>query len=257
MQYIDGINGDAILIGALAKNVSGQGLYNPNSTSTLTPYDIDTFDIILVSGTTWGDISSTLKTELKETEANVLLMNHDILLDLAMSNNEHYATQTYAYLSPITQVELYNFNNSNPHWDELIGYGNYHTTTADVYLWKNSSAASNNKKGVFFHYEATDVLGGVPSTHGARTFLGYLMDGVYWNDDTNMGATPVPQADWFDPIRHLTQDGKLYLDQAIQKAALGCAIEDCTNGINDDGDGFIDCDNPDCQIDAPGTLTDD
>ena len=65
MQYIDDINDNSILIGALAKNVSGQGLYDPNNTSTLTPYDIDTFSIILVSGTTWGDISSTLKTELK------------------------------------------------------------------------------------------------------------------------------------------------------------------------------------------------
>jgi hypothetical protein len=86
MQYIDGINGNAILKGALSKNVSGQGLYNPNSTSTLTPYNIDTFKIILVSGTTWGSISSTLKTQLKNTTANVLLMNQDILVDLGMAS---------------------------------------------------------------------------------------------------------------------------------------------------------------------------
>lgn len=255
MTYIDGINGNSILIGALAKNVSGQGLYNPNSTSTLTPYDIDTFDIVLVSGTTWGDISSTLKTELKETEANVLLMNHDILLDLAMSSNENYITQTFAFDASTAKVEIYNFNTSNPHWDELFGYGNYHTAIADVYLWKTVWGVNNNQNGIFFHYESTDALGGVPSTHGARTFLGYLMDGVYWDDDTNMGATPVPQADWFDPIRHLTIEGKFYLDQAIEKASVGCAIENCANGIDDDGDGLIDCDDPECQVDAPSSIT--
>jgi hypothetical protein len=257
MQYIDGINGNEILIGALSKNVAGQGLYNPNSTSTLTPYDIDTFDIILVSGTTWGDISSTLKTQLKETEANVLLLNQDILTALAMASSGSTSTQTYAYSNSTTQVGIYNYNNSNPHWDEIIGYGNYHTTTADVYLWKNASAVNNNSEGVFFHYDATDILGGVPATHGSRTFLGYLMDGVYWNDDTNMGAMPVPQADWFDPIRHLTQAGKLYLDQAIQKAASGCNIEDCANGIDDDGDGLIDCDDPDCQVAPPSSINND
>ena len=72
-----------------------------------------------------------------------------------------------------------------------------------------------------------------------------------------MGAMPVPQAEWFDPIRHLTIDGKLYLDQAIQKAALNCNIEDCTNGIDDDGDGLIDCDDPDCQVDAPSAISND
>ncbi|MFK7946454.1 MAG: FG-GAP repeat domain-containing protein [Saprospiraceae bacterium] len=257
MTYIDGINGNAILIGALSKNVGGQGLYDPMNTSTLTPYDIDTFDIVLVSATTWGDISSTLKTELKETEANVLLMSQDILVDLAMASSKSYATQTHAYSDNTTQVELYNFNNSNPHWAELIGWGNYHSTTADAYLWKNQWDAGSNIGGVFFHYEATDILGGVPNTHGARTFLGYMMDGVYWNDDTNMGVTPVPQADWFDPIRHLTQNGKLYLDQAIEKAAVGCAIEDCTNGIDDDGDGLIDCDDPDCQADTPESISND
>ncbi|MFK7946718.1 MAG: SdrD B-like domain-containing protein [Saprospiraceae bacterium] len=255
MTYLDGINGNSILIGALTKNVGGQGLYDPNNTSTLTPYDIDTFDIVLVSATTWGYVSSTLKTQLKETEANVLLLSQDLLVDMAMASYKGYLVQTYAYTDNTTQVQIYDFNNTNPRWDELIGKGDYHTNTADAYLWGITNGLSSGLKGVFFHYNATDVLGGVPSTHGARTFLGYMMDGVYWNNDTNMGATPVPQADWFDPIRHLTQEGKLYLDQAIEKAAVGCAIEDCINGIDDDGDGLIDCDDSDCQVDTPGNIS--
>ncbi|MEZ4982835.1 MAG: hypothetical protein R2769_14850 [Saprospiraceae bacterium] len=31
-------------------------------------------------------------------------------------------------------------------------------------------------------------------------------------------------------------------------AGAGCNIEDCSNGIDDDGDGLIDCDDPDCTV---------
>ncbi len=256
MQYIDGINGNAILKAALSKNVAGQGLYNPNSPATLTPYDIDTFDIILVSATTWGQVSSTLKTQLKDTEANVLLLSQDILVDLAMASSQNYAYQSNGYSNNTTVVELYNFNNETPYYSPLIGYGNYHTV-GDAYLWKDANNQASGIQGLFFHYTDSDVLAGVPATHGGRTFLGYMMDGVYWNNNTNMGAMPVPQAEWFDPIRHLTQAGKLYLDQAIQKAAIGCAVENCTNGIDDDGDGLIDCDDPNCQIAIPPSIIND
>ncbi|MFK7946455.1 MAG: SdrD B-like domain-containing protein [Saprospiraceae bacterium] len=257
MQYIDGINGSATLDGALAKNdASGLGLYDPNNTSTLLNINVDNYNIILVSSTTWGDISSDLKTALKNTPATILLLSQDILVDLAMAGNESYSTQTHAYSDNTTLVEIYNYNNSNPHYDELIGWGNYHIN-ADAYLWKDASNQSSRTQGVFFDYTASDNLGSVPSNHGGRIFLGYMMDGVYWNDDTNMGATPVPQADWFDPIRHLTQSGKLYLDQAIEKASNACAVEDCTNGVDDDGDGLIDCDDSDCQIDVPESISND
>lgn len=257
MQYIDGINGSATLDGALAKNVSGLGLYDPNNSSTLLNIDIDTYNTILVSSTTWGDISADLKTALKNTPASIILLSQDILVDLAMAGSQNYSTQTYAYSDNTTQFEIYNFNNSNPHWDELVGWGNYHVANADAYLWKNSGDQSGNIQGVFFHYDATDVLGGVSSSHGSRTFLGYMMDGVYWNDDTNMGAIPVPQSAWFDPIRHLTQEGKLYLDQAIEKASNACAVENCVNGVDDDGDGLIDCDDDDCKTDTPSSITND
>jgi hypothetical protein len=49
----------------------------------------------------------------------------------------------------------------------------------------------------------------------------------------------------------------LYLDQAIQKASLACAIENCSNGIDDDGDGLVDCDDPDCEATAPGSINND
>lgn len=255
MQYIDGINGSATLDGALAKNVSGLGLYDPNNTSTVLNIDIDTYNIILVSSTTWGDISSDLKTALKETEATILLLSQDILVDLAMAGSSNYATQTYAYSDNTTQMEIYNYNNSNPHYDELVGWGNYHTANADAVLWKDASNQASNIQGVYFYYTDSDNLGGVPATHGGRIFLGYMMDGVYWDDNTNMGSTPVPQSAWFDPIRHLTQEGKLYLDQAIERASNACAVEDCTNGVDDDGDGLIDCDDDDCQVGKPDSIT--
>jgi uncharacterized repeat protein (TIGR01451 family) len=253
MQYIDGINGSATLDGALAKNVSGLGLYDPNNTSTVLNIDIDIYNIILVSATTWGDISADLKIALKETEATIILLSQDLLVHLAMAGSKNYATQTYAYSDNTTQVEIYNYNNSNPHWDEIIGFGNYHAN-ASTYLWKDANSQSSGNQGVFFAYTDADNLGGVPATHGGRIFLGYMMEGVYWDDDTNMGSTPVPQSAWFDPIRHLTKEGKLYLDQAIEKASNACAVENCTNGVDDDGDGLIDCDDSDCKSTAPSSI---
>jgi hypothetical protein len=55
----------------------------------------------------------------------------------------------------------------------------------------------------------------------------------------------------------LTKEGKLYLDQAIEKASNACAVENCTNGVDDDGDGLIDCDDSDCKSDTPNSITGD
>lgn len=69
-----------------------------------------------------------------------------------------------------------------------------------------------------------------------------------------MDVTPVPQLDWFNPIKHLTLEGKNYLDQALQKAASGCNVEDCVNGIDDDGDGLVNCADPDCAVGSPSAI---
>ena len=258
MQYLDGINGSSTIVPALVKNVSGMGLFDPDNPSTALSLTLTDYDIILVSSTTWTFLSADLKTALKNTESNVLLLLHDALVDLGMASSAFYSTQSTAYSDNTTQVQLYNYNNANPKYSELLGVANYFSATADAYLWKDAWNMGSNTQGVFFHYDASDALTGVPATHGSRTFLGYMMDGVYWNDDTNGGAMPVPQAEWFDPIRHLTQEAKLYLDQAIELAAESCSIENCTDGIDNDGDGLIDCDDPDCYLAANtgGTDTD-
>ena len=247
MQYIDGINGNAVLEPALAKNQSGMGLYDPNNPSTALSITLTDYDIILVSSTTWDDLSADLKTALKNTSASILLLLHDAVVDLGLGSSAWYSTQSHGYSDNTTQVQLYNFNNNNPRYDPLVGVVNYFSATADAYLWKDQWNMSSNGQGLFFHYDASDALTGVSASHGSRTFLGYYMDGVYWNNDTNGGAMPVPAAEWFDPIRHLTQAGKLYLDQAINLAAQSCTVEDCTNNQDDDGDGLIDCADPDCK----------
>lgn len=254
MKYIDGINGNAILVGALAKNEAGLGLYDPIDGTTPLILDIDTFDLILVSATTWGDISNNLKFVLDSTLANVLLMNHDILTDLSMSTGGWTIQTDSAYIDDVNRIRVYNFNNTNPRWDPIIGVGSYYSDREDAYLWLNENDKSNDWNGIFFHYEASDTLNNVPSNHGSRTFLGYMMDGVYWNLSTNMGGTPVPEAEWFDPIRHLTLEGKYYLDQAISLAAINCTPEICDNGIDDDGDGVTDCFDSDCIPEANPTL---
>jgi len=246
MAYIDGINGNSFIQPALAKNVSGMGLYDVNNTSTLLSLDIDTFGIILVSATTWGDLSSTLKQALRDSEASIFLMLHDVLTDLGMSTNGWTAQQEHAYTNNTNQEQIYNFNNTNPRWDPIMGIGNYYPATADAYLWKDANNQSSQIQGIHFHYDASDNLSGVPATHGSRTFLGYMMDGVYWNNDTNGGATPVPQSQWFDPIKHLTQVGKYYLDNALQLAAMDCSVEICGDGLDNDFDGLVDCADSDC-----------
>ena len=247
LDYIDGINGNAVLTPALAKNEAGMGLYDPMNSSNALSITLTDYDIIFISSTTWGYLSSDLLTDLKDTEVSILTLIHEYVDDLGMSSSQWAATQEYAYSDNTTQVQLYNFNNTKPHWDPLVGVSNYLAGTADAYLWRDANHQSSDIQGVFYHYTASDNLTGVAATHGSRTYLGYYMDGVYWNDDTNQGATPVPQAEWFDPIRHLTQEGKYYLDQALILASQDCTIEDCTDNIDNDGDGLIDCADPDCE----------
>ena len=115
-----------------------------------------------------------------------------------------------------------------------------------------SNSFTNGKDGVFFKFDAGDTLMGIPATHGTRVFLGYFMDGVYANYE-NEGLLPTPDSLWFDPIRHLTLDGKLYLDSALYLATAECTPppEICGNGFDDDGDGLVDCDDVDC-LTGPG-----
>jgi hypothetical protein len=81
---------------------------------------------------------------------------------------------------------------------------------------------STNTNGIYFYYSPSDVLAGV-STHGARTYLGYHMNGLY-NNSSNGGYIPVPASSYLTPTKHFTQDGKFYLDQAIKSAATGIQI---------------------------------
>ena len=175
-----------------------------------------------------------------------------MLDDLGMAASNSYTYQTYGYTDASTQVELYNFNPPNPHYSPIVGHGNYHAG-ADAYIWKSGSSFSSGIKGVFFNYEISDVLGGVPQ-HGNRVFLGYMMEGVYRTAATG-GSVPVPQSGWFDPIKHLTQQGKYFLDQAIFLTQQGCGVEDCDDEIDNDADGLVDCADPDCiPANSPGTI---
>jgi uncharacterized repeat protein (TIGR01451 family) len=254
IEYLDGINGSKNVVSAFTKNAANLALFNSNSTNSPITLNIDTFSIIIVSASTEGKLSPDLITALKNTPANVILLSQNSLLDLALASGKGAATQQTAANNATTQFSLYNFDNPTPTNAPLVGWGNYNNT-ATAFLWKTTTDVTNGIAGVFFHYVKGNIstLPGLPASHGSRTFLGYSIDGVYTNS-SNGGVTPVPTAKWFDPIRNLTLEGKYYLDEAIKKAAAGCNVENCSNGIDDDGDGLIDCGDPDCAPFAPSTI---
>lgn len=79
------------------------------------------------------------------------------------------------------------------------------------------------------------------------------------NTDANNGINPLTSP-------YVSQDATVHV--RVEKNTTGCfqvntitldvdgmCVEDCTNGIDDDGDGGIDCDDPDCCCAQAPTLS--
>ncbi len=247
LQYLDQLNGAGNLGNVLAKpDAVGLGLYDPSNPTTTVAVDFGEYDLIIISATTQQQMTTGLINVLKDLPQVLFNSNPLILNDLGMTAAEGVLNvQDFAFVNNSAQRRIYNFSNINPTNANLVARGDY-LTSADVVLWSDAGGQDAATGGVHFGYDITDVLLGVSPAHGKRVFLGYQMDGVYANAE-NAGALPVPNENWFDPIKHLTLDGKYYLDLALKQATSNCSgAENCYNNIDDDGDGLTDCKDPDC-----------
>ena len=249
LSYIDQLNGTRTLTAALTKpDASGLGLYDPNVPVNPLTINFDDYDLIIVSASTENQLAPALIFELKDRPQSILVGNYKILNDLGMTPTEgFFQVQKHAYTDNTTLQTIYDFNNQNATYSPIVSKGDYASGAASQ-LWANLGDAGSGQDGVFFVFEETDALNGVATSHGKRIFLGYHLNGVYANAG-NSGALPVPATNWFNPATQLTLTGKHYFDLALTAASGNCdGSEICNNGFDDDGDGLVDCNDPDCNI---------
>lgn len=218
LDYLDQINGTNTITPVLTKaDASGLGLYDPNDDTQPVTVDFNDYELIIISATTETYIAADLIAAIKDGSAAILNSNYDISTELGMVTSEGYQFQDHAYTDNSTSTIIYNFDNPNSTFSPVVLKGDY-LTNADAYLWTDAGEQASGIEGVLFAYDESDNLTGVVAGHGKRVFLGYHMNGVYANPD-NGGAIPAPTSNWFNPVHHLTLEGKYYLDLALQLAA--------------------------------------
>jgi choice-of-anchor A domain-containing protein len=248
LQYLDDFNGENDLLSVYVKpDASGYGLYDINNTDILLNVDLTDYNLIIISPTTEGALSAELIADLADYPGGILNMNYQIINDLGMSPTEgFYQFQGTAYTSDTEQITVYNYKNPFSTYSPVLTGANYDPSGfSDLWFGPNNESSQTN--GINFSYDSGVPLVGVSNYHGRRVFLGFHMNGIYANPD-NGGTQPVDPKYWLNPSSHFSPEAKMLFDQAILDAGAGCNIEDCNNGIDDDGDGLIDCDDPDCTL---------
>lgn len=248
IEYLDEVNGSATVTPVLTKNESGMATYDPMNINTPISVNLSDYGLVVVSATTEGHISTDMIVALKDFEGAVLLSNYKLVNDFGMAMTEAtYTWQSHAFVDDSNSKVLYNFDNQISPWTGRLFTEADYSSNGTGYLWASAGDQSTRNDGFYFVYDASDALPGVASDHGKRVFLGYHMNGFYANDE-NGGNVPSPVQSWFSPAKHLTLDGKFFLDQALLEASVGCNVELCNNGQDDDGDGLTDCEDSDCEL---------
>ncbi|MBK7008866.1 MAG: Ig-like domain-containing protein [Saprospiraceae bacterium] len=246
INYLTEVNGGTVTPVLVKPDASGYGTYDPNTNVAMT-VNFSNYKTIIVSPTTEGHVSTDLKNFLKNYTGGLLNMNYEMLDDLGMiTGTGGTSWSTSAYIDNSTLAEIYNYDNFGAISSNVLTTGNYLSNASPV-LWASAGNANSGINGIGFNYEAHELSGTISTTHGARVFLGYHMNGFYANS-SNGGALPAPSTSYFHPTKHLTQTAKILLERAILEAVGGCQDEICGNGIDDDGDGLEDCSDPDCGL---------
>ncbi len=223
MDYLMAVGVSAMTPAYTLPDATGYGLYNPMSIGTPLSINLNDYTMIVISPTTESSLAADLITALKGYSGGILMMNYTQVDDLGMTNgNASYSFQNNAYINNTSQINIYNYDNINPNYTLVQTFGTYFSN-ADAYLWINANDMSSAINGIYFNYTASDVLSGVPATHGARAYLGLHMNGLYGNAQ-NGGAMPAPVSSYFTPTKHLTLEAKVYLDNAIKNAATGIIL---------------------------------
>ena len=247
LEYLDAVNGSNSITPILTKpDATGMGTYDPMNPATPVVINLNDYGLIIVSATTENYIATDLVTSLKDVSGSLLNSNINLANDFGMSATEAGpAWQDYAYIDNTTSEVLYDYNNKISPWDGLLFLEADYYPVADAYLWENAGDQAAGVKGIYFVYEASDVLPGIAAGHGKRVHFGYHMNGVYANNE-NGGAIPLSDSLWFDPVKHLTLVGKTYFDSALVLAAANCATLTCTGTMTTP-----------CYDNSTGTVTDD
>jgi uncharacterized protein YjdB len=240
IEYIMANNAGAVMP-VLTKD-DAQGFYDPMTNTPIT-IDINNYKIIIVSATTEGWLSQNVINQLKGFSGNILNMNYLIQQDLGLTTTETYSYQTSAYYNNTQQFEIYNYDNPGSYYTPVITGGNYISQGVGS-LWFAANSVSGRVNGMQYNIKAHSIPN-FSSTHGNRIYLGLHMNGLWASPRTGYVYPPV-SAD-FHPAKHLSMQAKVIFDQAL-KDITNCTDEICENGIDDDGDGLVDCFDPDCGL---------
>jgi hypothetical protein len=247
INYLDAVNGSNTVTPILTKaDASGYGTYDPVSPSTFVNVNFNNYQLIVISATTENHIAAGLVNYLKNSAASILNCNYTIINDLGMAATEgSYQFQSYAYTDNTTSKTIYDYHTISPYYSQVLTKANV-VSGGTGYLWANANNMTPNTNSLYFVYDRNDILPGVNAGHGARVYLGYHMNGIYVGAETGY-VLPAPAETYLDPVKHFTLDGKYFFDQAIVAASADCAApENCSNGMDDDGDGWTDCADTDC-----------
>ncbi|MBK7524699.1 MAG: Ig-like domain-containing protein [Saprospiraceae bacterium] len=243
IEYIMANNSGNVIPVLVKDNGTSNDFYNPMDQVTPLTINVNDYDLIVVSPTTQGNISSRLGDILLSFKGSILNMNYLLQQGIGMSNGAgYYEWGNTAYTSATNPIVIYDYDNINPTYSYVKTGGTTKTGAVD-YLWFNAGDANGTTNAMGYKYTAHSIPG-VSTTHGHRQYLGIHMNGLYSNAQ-NGGYIPAPASSYFHPAKHLTPQMKVILDQTLRDAAK-CTAEVCTNGFDDDGDNLIDCFDPDC-----------
>ncbi len=240
MGYVMSQNGGTTSAALTKPDGTGFGLYDIMNQNTQLSINLDNYSMIIISPTTEGHIATDLINALKGWKGSILNMNYAIMPSLGYSPNNYLNWSNDGYIN--AAETLLNYDNPTSYQGKLMTVGDYYPTGIPS-VWKDAGSKTANLGGISFRY-APHTNTQISSTHGTRVFLGYHMNGLYGNTE-NLGALPAPVSSYFAPNKHLTTMGKLVLDNALISAAT-CTAEICSNGLDDDGDGLVDCLDPNC-----------
>ncbi len=229
---------------AFTKTGTGMRLFDPNNRNTLLNLNLDNYKFIVISPTVEARTSTTLKSALRDFKGSILNMCYDLQTALGYTSNiNDYIAENKAYLSNGTLVNPLNYQNINPTNATQYITGSDIKPSGIPLLWFDQASVGTMNKVAIYTFPAHSISG-VTTYHGPRAYAGITIDGFYSNA-SNGGAIPAPSTEYFVPQKHLDYDVNRLFEQAIL-STTNCSPELCFNNIDDDGDGLVDCLDPDC-----------
>ncbi|MBK6783587.1 MAG: hypothetical protein IPG79_07395 [Saprospiraceae bacterium] len=185
IEYIMANNTGNVTPVLVKDNGTSNDFYNPMDQVTPLTININDYDLIILSPTTEGYVSSRLANNLLPYKGSILNMNYGINTPLGTTNGDgYYYYGNEAYTNDVNMINVYNYDNINANYSPVKTGG---TTLSGVtgYLWMVSGNGGGNSNTMGYKYNAHSMPG-VSTTHGHRQFLGLHMDGLYANSQNGV-----------------------------------------------------------------------